>query len=190
MNELRVNTRKQWREWLVDNHARKKGVWLVFHKKHTGIEDVPYEETVEEALCFGWIDSIIKRLDDDRYARKYTPRNSGSNWSKLNKDRVEKMLKAGLVTDDGLRLINEAKASGEWEQQRGRPQLPPPVMPEELRDALAENPHAKEYFLALAPSYRKDYVLWVGMAKRAETRQRRAREAIGKLSRGERLGLK
>ena len=190
MKMLDVRTRKDWRQWLAKNHAKETEIWLVFHKKHTGVSNVPYEETVEEALCFGWIDSIIKRLDENRYARKYTPRTPGSPWSELNKARAEKMIKEGRMTDAGLALIHEAKSSGEWGQKRSRPHIPADEIPQEFRDALAGNPEAEKNFSALAPSYRTHYILWIALAKRAETRQRRVEEAIQKLERGEQLGLK
>jgi uncharacterized protein YdeI (YjbR/CyaY-like superfamily) len=124
------------------------------------------------------------------YARKYTPRNPGSPWSELNRARAERMIKQGRMTDAGLALVNEAKRSGEWGRKRTRPHIPADEIPRELRGALAGNPEAKRNFSALAPSYRRHYVLWVAMAKRAETRLRRVQEAIQKLERGERLGLK
>ena len=190
MKKLRVITREKWRQWLVENHTRGTEIWLVFFRKHTGVANVPYEDTVEEALCFGWIDSIVKRLDEERYARKYTPRKPGSRWSEINKTRAEKMDAAGLMTAAGLALIDEAKSSGEWGQKRTRPHGSVDEIPQELCDAFADYPDAERNFLALAPSYRGHYILWIGSAKRSETRLRRTQEAIGKLERGERLGLK
>jgi uncharacterized protein YdeI (YjbR/CyaY-like superfamily) len=190
MKTLDVIRREDWRQWLVENHTKETEIGLVFHKKHTGESGVPYEETVEDALCFGWIDSIIKRLDEERFARKYTPRKPGSPWSELNKARAEKMIKEDRMTDAGLALINEAKSSGEWGQKRSRPHIPTDEIPQEFRNALADNPEAEKNFHALAPSYRKHYVLWIALAKRAQTRLRRVQEAIQKLERGERLGLK
>ena len=142
------------------------------------------------ALCFGWIDSIVKRLDEKRYARKYTPRKPGSRWSEINKTRAEKMGAAGLMAAPGLALIDEAKSSGEWGQKRTRPQASMEEIPQELRNAFADSPDAERNFLSLAPSYRGHYILWIASAKRPETRLPRTQEAIGKLERGERLGLK
>jgi uncharacterized protein YdeI (YjbR/CyaY-like superfamily) len=166
------------------------GIWLIFFKTRTGERSIDYGEAVEEALCFGWIDSLIKRMDADRYARKFTPRRAGSVWSETNKKRAEQAIAAGRMTGAGLIFVNEAKASGEWDQQRQRPSMPSDVFPAELVDALKTHPEAAETFHALAPTYQKQYVLWIATAKRAETRQRRTSEAIEKLARGERLGLK
>ena len=192
MNELRVKTRRQWRRWLQKNHTTSKEVWLVFHKRHTGMPNIPYDAAVEEALCFGWIDSLIKKLDDERYARKFTPRSPGSVWSESNKRRAAKMMRQGQMTEAGLVRIEEARSSGEWRRVRSRPQAAALVkrIPAELSVAFADHPRAKVNFLAMAPSYRKQYVMWIASAKRPATRRRRTREAIEKLERAERLGLK
>lgn len=165
-------------------------MWLVFYKKDTGRPGVPYEATVEEALCFGWIYSIIKKLDQRRYARKFTPRTSGSAWSQLNKARAERMIRDGRMTAAGLRMIEEAKSSGEWARLRSPPRIPADKIPGEFSKALTGHPAVTKTFLALAPSYRKHYVIWIASAKKPETRSRRTVEAIRKLERGERLGLK
>ena len=190
MKRLRVETRDAWRAWLAAHHASESEIWLVFHKAHTGQSSVPYGETVEEALCFGWIDSLIKRLDDDRYARKFTPRRLGSVWSEINKKRVEKVLAEGLMTDAGTIFVSEAKASGEWDRKQVRPSMSTDELPIELSEALETHPVASETFYALAATYQKQYIQWIATAKRTDTRQRRTSEAIEKLERGERLGLK
>jgi uncharacterized protein YdeI (YjbR/CyaY-like superfamily) len=115
------------------------------------VANVLYEDTVEEALCFGWIDSIVKRLDEKRYARKYTPRKPGSRWSEINKTRAEKMGAAGLMAAPGLALIDEAKSSGEWGQKRTRPQASMEEIPQELRNAFADSPDAERNFLRWLP---------------------------------------
>ena len=111
MKTLRVDTRDSWRHWLRENHASEAEIWFVFYKKHTGVPNVPYGVAVEEALCFGWIDSLVKRIDDERYAQKFTPRRSGSVWSELNKKRATAMVDEGRMTDAGLIFVDEAK---EW----------------------------------------------------------------------------
>jgi len=189
MKTLDVRTRAAWRRWLAKNHAKQNEIWLVFHKKHTGVNCVPYEDSVEEALCFGWVDSLIKQLDADRYARKYTPRKATSVWSQSNKTRAEKMIRAGLMTDVGLALITAAKASGEWNQTRVRPTFAANEMPTELRAALAKNAKATKNFRGLLPSHQRNYLLWITTAKKAETRQRRAQQAAEMLQRGERLTI-
>ena len=190
MKALRVETRQAWRAWLAEHHAIETEVWLVFHKAHTGEPNVPYDDAVQEALCFGWIDSLIKRIDDNRYARKFTPRRPGSAWSESNKKRVDKMIAEGWMTDAGLVLVNQAKTSGEWDRRRTRPLSPKNELPAELRDALEIHPNAAKTYRSLPPTYQKQYILWIATAKRTETRQRRTKEAIKKLERGERLGLK
>jgi uncharacterized protein YdeI (YjbR/CyaY-like superfamily) len=189
MKTLDVRTRNAWRRWLAKNHAKQTEIWLVFHKKHTGIDCVPYEDSVEEALCFGWVDSLIKQLDADRYARKYTPRKATSVWSESNKARADKMIRAGLMTDVGLALIEAAKSSGEWQQKRTRSTFAGNEMPPELRAALAKNTKAAKNFLALPPSHKRNYLLWISAAKRTETRHRRAQQAAEMLRRGERLTI-
>ena len=175
---------------MAEYHATEAEIWMVFHKGHTGEPNVPYGDAVEEALCFGWIDSLIKRIDDDSYTRKFTPRRSGSVWSNSNKRRANKMIAEGRMTDAGLVFVNEAKVSGEWEQQRARPSIPTNELPDEFRCALETHPVAAKAFHALAPTYQKQYILWIATAKRPETRLRRTAEAIEKLKQGEHLGLK
>src|SRR6266571_166907 len=99
---LQVRSRRQWRAWLAKHHTSSPGVWLVFHKAHTGVKSIPYEDTVREALCFGWIDSLIKRLDDDRYALKVTPRRPTSKWSAINRKRWVELKRAGRLASAGL----------------------------------------------------------------------------------------
>ena len=190
MKTMRIDSRDEWRAWLDKHHETKTEIWLIFHKTHTGVANVPYGDTVEEALCFGWIDSLIRRLDDDRYARKFTPRRPGSVWSESNKARVERMIAQGRMTEAGMAFVDEAKATGEWTRRRERPKVSSDAVPVELQTALDASPRAAETFHALAPTYRKQYILWIATAKRPETRKRRTREAIAKLERGERLGLK
>jgi uncharacterized protein YdeI (YjbR/CyaY-like superfamily) len=136
MKQVHVSTRDRWRKWLTANHQKEKdGIWLVFHKKHTGRPALDYEDAVEEALCFGWIDSLIKRIDDDKYGRKFTPRKDTSNWSSTNRRRVEKIIKEGRMTEFGLAKIEAAKTSDKWESAP-RPRINP-EMPREFSEALA-----------------------------------------------------
>ena len=189
MKQIHVTSRSEWRRWLVRNHDREKdGIWLVYHKRETGTPSLEYEESVEEALCFGWIDSIIKRLDDSRYCRKFTPRKDESGWSSTNKRRVERMIKEGRMTEFGQAKVDAAKRSGGWELD------PRPVidmdLPRDLSKVLARNRNAKEFFENLAPSYRKHFIGWIVTAKRPGTRARRLKESLALLERGEKLGLK
>jgi len=112
--ELYLAKRDDWRAWLLENHGAKKEVWLIYYKKQTGKPSISYDDSVEEALCFGWVDSIIKKIDYEKFARKFTPRTRRSTWSESNKKRVEKMIREGKMTEAGLSRIKEAKDSGEW----------------------------------------------------------------------------
>ncbi len=188
MKQLYVTNRSRWREWLRQHHDKSNGVWLVFYKKHTGQPSLAYGEAVEEALCFGWIDSIIKRIDDDRYVRKLTPRKPESLWSELNKKRIAKLEKQGLMTEAGMVKVKEAKASGQWNKP-DRPQISLDI-PDELKSELAKNKKAREFFDRLAPSYQRQYIGWIAVAKRQETKERRLKEAIALLERGEKLGMR
>jgi uncharacterized protein YdeI (YjbR/CyaY-like superfamily) len=190
METLKVTSREDWRRWLQAHHDTETELWLIFDKKHTAVPNVPYGETVEEALCFGWVDSIIKRLEENQYARKYTPRRPGSPCSELNKTRARRMIDAGRMTPAGLELVREAQASGEWDRKHRPPKIPTDRIPPELRDTLDANPAARKNFFALAPSYRERYIMWIASAKRPDTRRRRSAEAVRKLERGEKLGLK
>ena len=188
MKQLYVTDRDQWRDWLSEHHAAEAGIWLVFYKKATSRPTIEYEAAVEEALCFGWIDSIIKRIDAEKYVRKFTPRKEKSNWSALNRKRVAKMLKAGRMTEAGLSRIKAAKKNGMWNRDGKTPRSL--EMPSEFVEALAGNEKAKEHFEMLAPTYRRHYLGWIASAKRPETRRRRIDESIVALERGEKLGMK
>lgn len=179
---LQVTTRRQWRAWLTKHHTSSPGVWLVFYKAHTGIKSIPYEEMVREALCFGWIDSLIKRLDDDRYALKVTPRQPTSKWSDINRKRWMALSAAGLLTPAGLAA---APTSNTYAP---RPVIP--NLPAYIAEALKANSKAWAFFRELAPTYRRDFVVWIHTAKRAKTREGRIRESIAMLAAGKKLGLK
>jgi uncharacterized protein YdeI (YjbR/CyaY-like superfamily) len=189
MKQVLVTTRAEWRRWLARHHRKEKdGIWLVFFKDHTGHPSLGYEESVEEALCFGWVDSLIKRIDDARYCRKFTPRKEDSNWSHLNQRRVEKVIKEGRMTEFGLAKIETAKGAGTW-QPRARPVVDLAV-PREFSQALARNAKANAFFETLAPCHQRHFIGWIVLAKKPETRARRVKESLRLLARGEKLGLK
>ncbi|OHB61356.1 MAG: hypothetical protein A2168_06455 [Planctomycetes bacterium RBG_13_50_24] len=188
MKQLYVTNRNEWRNWLSLNHATEAGIWLIFYKKETSKPAIAYEAAVEEALCFGWIDSIVRKIDAARFVRKFTPRSDKSIWSPLNKKRANKMIKQGLITEVGLAKIKTAKKTGLWDKDV-RPRISHDVPPEFAR-ALARNKKAKENFDKLAPSYRKYYIGWITVAKRPETKKRRIEESITLLEMGKKLGLK
>ena len=189
-DQIQVTTRSEWRRWLSKNHGRvKEGIWLVFHKKATGKPCIDYEAAVEEALCFGWIDSLVRRIDDDTYCRKFTPRKDRSAWSSLNKKRIAKIIKEGRITQFGLAKVDAAKRSGRWNLEPRRPVLKSYVS-QELLAALGQNKKAKDAFEKLAPSHQKHFMGWILIAKRPETRAKRVREALALLERAQKLGLK
>lgn len=180
---LDVRTRTEWRAWLSDHHASESEVWLVFHKSHTGIQAVPYEDAVEEAVCFGWVDSLIRRLDEDRYARKFTPRKADSAWSSSNRRRYERMAVAGLLTEAGL-----ARSPTDRSGDAPRPSLD--AIPAYIEAGLRREPRAWTFFNELAPSHRRVYVGWIESAKRQATREKRLAEVVERLVAGLRPGLK
>jgi uncharacterized protein YdeI (YjbR/CyaY-like superfamily) len=179
---LDVHTRADWRRWLAKNHASSPGIWLIRHKRHTGVASMPYDDLINEALCFGWVDSLVKRLDDSCYAIKVTPRKPTSKWSDINRKRWKQLQAAGLLAAPGLAAAPTAKTYAP------RPQIP--ELPPYFAKALKTNPKAWRNFQALAPTYRRNFVVWVHLAKRPETRERRIRESIELLSAGKKLGLK
>jgi len=178
---LEVRNRQQWRTWLGKHQASSPGVWLVFYKDHAEVKSVPYEDSVREALCFGWIDSLIKRLDDDRYARKFTPRQPASKWSAINRKRWRDLKAAGLLTAAGLAA---APTDSTYTPQAI------PDLPSYIANALKGNPKAWSFFQELAPTYRRHFVGWIHTAKRPDTREKRMRESIALLAAGKKLGLK
>lgn len=184
---LYVKDRKSWRAWLEKHHAREQVVWLIYYKRHTGQPSIPYGDSVEEVLCFGWIDSIVRRIDDLRYARMFTPRRSGSVWSALNLSRARRMIQQGRMTAAGLAKVPKAALGFRPipDHKRNRP-----AIPGFFKAALSENPRARVFFDRLAPSYKRNYIGWLSSAKQEETKRKRMREAIGLLERGQKLGMK
>jgi uncharacterized protein YdeI (YjbR/CyaY-like superfamily) len=185
---LYITDREKWRVWLKKNHSKKKEIWLIYYKSHTGNPRIPYDDAVEEALCFGWIDSTVKRIDDERYAQKYTPRNPKSIWSELNISRAKKMIKEKKMTKVGLKLYEDAMKSG---RKNARPRVIPQRLGilEDLTRALAKNKKAQENFSRFAPSYQKMYILWILDAKRKETRKKRIDEVVKRSAKNIKPGM-
>ncbi len=154
----------------------------MFYKDHTGVKSIAYEDSVREALCFGWVDSLIKRLDDDRYNRKFTPRQPTSKWSDSNRKRWAELKAAGLLTAAGLAAAPTDNSYA--------PHPVIPDLPDYIAKALQVSPKAWSFFQQLAPSYRRHFVVWIHLAKRPETREKRTRESIALLAAGKKLGLK
>ena len=194
LNLLYVSNRKDWRRWLKNNHLTENrtllhsGVQHVYYKKHTGKDRVPYNDAVEEALCFGWIDSIIRRLDDERFAQKFTPRKDTSKWSESNKKRIAKLEIMGLMTSEGLKKVERAKATGKWNENIEHPFIDK-IHPQ-FETALKNNPLALTNFENLAPSYKRNYNGWIRAAKKEETRRKRIEEAVNLLKENRKLGMK
>ena len=188
MRRLLVTTREAWRSWLVEHHASVTEVWLVYHKPASGKPRIPYEDAVEEALCFGWIDSLVRRLDENRFAQKFTPRAAKSRWSDLNRARFAKVVREGRMTPAGLAKSPPPPTLAD--RTRERPRQPAIVAPHYLVRALKRHRLARTNFEGLAPSHRRAYILWIDTAKREDTRQRRLAEALALLARNQKLGLK
>jgi uncharacterized protein YdeI (YjbR/CyaY-like superfamily) len=182
LTTLDVRTRADWRRWLAKHHASSPGIWLLRHKQHTGVESMPYEDLVCEALRYGWIDSLVKRVDHNRYAIKVTPRKPTSKWSDINRKRWVRLEAAGLLAAPGLAACPTEKSYAP------RPQIR--ELPAYIARAFKSNAKAWQHFQALAPTYRRHFVVWIDTAKRPETRERRIRESIELLSAGKKLGLK
>jgi uncharacterized protein YdeI (YjbR/CyaY-like superfamily) len=189
MNLVEMETRTEWRAWLSANHDKVTEAWLVYFKEGSGKSGVDYESSVEEALCFGWVDSIIKKLDETKYARKFTPRKNDSKWSVSNKERVLKLIDSGLMAESGLEKVEAARRNGSWDNPVSKPVFDL-SMPAEFEKALQENLIAKAQFEKMQVSHRKEYLLWIVTAKRPETRERRVTEAIRMLCEGKKLGLR
>ncbi len=188
MKLLDVKNREEWRAWLSANQESPEEIWLVYHKDGRAA-GVDYESSVEEALCFGWVDSLIKKIDETQYARKFTPRKAESKWSPSNVARVEKMLREGRMSARGLALVESAKRSGAWDNPNTKPVFDL-SMPPEFAAALQEHPAARAVYESLPWSHKKEYLLWIVTAKRDETRARRIEESIRLLEQGQKLGLR
>lgn len=169
--------RNEWRTWLELNHKTEMEIWLGYYKKHTGKPSVRYDEAVEEALCFGWIDSKVNRVDNNIYKQKYTPRKKNSVWSLLNVKRVEKMIKEGRMTKAGMEKVEEGKESGTW--QIAYSSKKEEVVPEDLLQALKINKTAFTHFFNYTVSIRNRYIYWINRAKQQETRDKRIEKVVG-----------
>ena len=181
LKEFQPRSRAAWRTWLEKHHATAQGVWLVYAKKHTGIPSLTYNDAVEEALCFGWIDSLIHPIDDQLYRQVFTPRKTKSAWSALNRKRAARLIEAGLMTAAGMALITLAKKNGQWKAHEASETL---TVPAELKKALDENREAKKNWPTYTEGQRKMFLYMVNEAKRPETRAKRVARVIGIVSSG------
>jgi uncharacterized protein YdeI (YjbR/CyaY-like superfamily) len=173
----------EWRDWLAANHTRATGVWLVTWRAGSGGPKIGYEESVEQALCFGWVDSLGRTLDAERTMLWFAPRKARSGWARTNKQRIERLTAAGLMAPAGLAVVEAAKADGSWTLLDGVEDL---IVPDDLAAAFAAAPPAREHWEAFPRSVRRGILEWIVQARRPETRARRVAETAEKASRNER----
>lgn len=179
-----------WRAWLEKNHASEGEIWLIYYKRASGKPSLTHDEALDEALCYGWIDGIVSRLDGERYMQKWTPRKPGSVWSAANKARIEKLTHEGRMAAPGLAKVAAAQRDGSWDKLSDIDRIGrPPEIPEDLKKALAEKPDVMEKFERLPPSQKKLWGWWILSAKRPETRARRIAETIKGVAAGRRPGM-
>jgi len=174
-NTYYAKDRKAWRKWLDRNHATSTAVWLIYYKKDSGKTRVPYADAVEEALCFGWIDSTVNPIDEDSYMQLFTPRKAKSGWSKLNKERIARLIEQGLMMPAGMEKIDTAKKNGSWEKLDGIEAF---AIPDELKKAFKANKNAEQYFGTLSNTTRKMILHYISTAKRQETKDKRVAEMM------------
>lgn len=165
----------EWRTWLHKNHHSSKGIYLIFYKVSSDYESMRWEEAVQVAICYGWIDSTVKKIDEHQRRQLFTPRKDKSVWSKLNKTYIEKLIQENTMHESGLRKIEIAKQNGSW---NSLDEVENHVIPEDLQLAFNDNPKAWSNYQSFSPSYRKSYLYWLNQAKRIETRDKRIKEII------------
>jgi uncharacterized protein YdeI (YjbR/CyaY-like superfamily) len=184
MKTFDAKTLVRWRKWLAEHHDSESEVWLIFHKQHTGKPTVAYLDALDEALCYGWIDSLVRRIDEDRYARKFTPRKKGSRWSAINIKRYAELEKAGRMKTPGK---GRSPADGKIYDSMAHV---PETIPRSISTGLKASPEAWSFFKTLTPREQRMYLGWIWVAKKEETKQRRMTEAIRLLEKKQKLGLK
>ena len=173
--QIYAASRAEWRVWLEDHHQILQGVWLVYFNKGSGKPRVSYDDAVEEALCFGWIDSVVRKIDDDSYQQLFTPRKKSSNWSRLNKVRIARLTEQGLMREAGIKMVEIAKASGKWDALNDVEEL---IVPADLQELFDQNPDAMRHWDAFSRSSRRGILEWILNAKRPETRMKRITETV------------
>lgn len=178
MSEKEIETfypssKQEWRKWLSDNHVKKQSVWLMYYRKGANVPTISWSEAVDEALCFGWIDSKKKTIDDQRYIQFFSRRKAVSTWSKVNKDKIVQLVENGSMTDAGLEIIRIAKENGSWTILDEVEAL---IVPKELEMEFQNHPGSSEFFESLSKSAKKILLSWVVLAKRPETKQKRIAE--------------
>lgn len=188
MKKVFAKNRNEWRSWLKKHHDSADEAWLVFYKKATGVPSVSYLESVEEAICFGWIDGLKKRIDEETYTHRFSPRRKISKWSPANIKIAKRLIAEGKMTEAGLGAFEQRKHYAPA-TLKARAAKEPSLTPDIVR-ALKKNKKAWKHYNNLAPSYRKRYIQWIAAAKRDETRARRLKETLQALERNEKPGMK
>ena len=184
-------TRKAWRRWLQENHTSSPGIWMIYYKKQSGKRKLEYGEAVEEALCFGWIDSLPRKVDEQRAMLKFTPRKPKSAWSQLNKTRITKLTGEGLMTEAGLSKIEQAKEDGSWDKLTSSDShIDSNSLPVELRKALSKRKEAFENFNSFPPGYRKRFLFWIDSAKQPGTKKARIKQTVRMALANKKPGIK
>lgn len=166
---------KQWRTWLQKNHVKKQSVWLLCYKIKSGKPSITWSDAVDEALCFGWIDSIRKSVDDETFVQYFSKRKPGSTWSKINKAKIKRLIADGLMTPAGLTAIETAKKNGSWTKLDAVEEL---TISKDMEKAFKANAGSKKFFLSLSKSTRKMMLQWIAFARREETRQKRINDVV------------
>jgi len=167
--------KQEWRKWLELNHNKKDSVWIIFYKKKSSNYNLSWSESVDEALCFGWIDSTKRTIDNDKYKQYFSKRKTKSNWSKINKDKIKTLIDQGLMEEEGYKSIEIAKENGSWTILDGVEAL---IIPDDLKEEFENYKGSIEYFSSLSKSVKKILLHWVVSAKRKETRQKRILEIV------------
>ena len=183
----RFSSLEDWRDWLEGNFTRDKGIWIVLQKVKSPNKGVKYDEALDEALCFGWIDGKMKRLDDNEFKQWFSPRRRRSPWSKRNRDKAEKLILEGRMTPNGFAEIGKAKANCRWDAAYSSKRIP--TMSDEMLEALKSNTEAYMNFKAFPDSARLMYIHWVNDAKRAETKTRRIRKVVERTEDNKKPGI-
>jgi uncharacterized protein YdeI (YjbR/CyaY-like superfamily) len=174
-DQFTPSSRQDWRNWLAENHQSKDFIWLIYYKKKTGKPTIQYSDAVDEALCFGWIDSKLKSIDDESSMQYFCKRKPKSVWSKVNKAKIERLTAEGLMTEAGFKVIEIAKQNGQWNILDDAEAH---IIPEDLDLEFQDFPKAKDYFLALSKTDKRNILQWLVLAKRTETRQARIKEIV------------
>ncbi len=182
---LFFKTQKEWEDWLEKNHAKTSAIWLKFFKKASGVKALTYDEALDIALCFGWIDGVVNKYDENSYLQRFTPRRAKSNWSKVNTQHIERLTNLGKMRPSGLEAVVAAKVDGRWEQAYNSPANA--IIPDDFLEEIKKHKKAKAFFDTLSKSNRYFIAYQIETAKKEETRERRKKVILEKLEKGEKF---